>query len=307
MSRKGDSSAVGEFASLVEVAHELGNTDRAVPTVGRRSVAVGEGRTVSAVVWGCGAPELVFVHGGGQNARTWDLVAMALGRPALAIDLPGHGRSSWRADRDYGPVNNAVAVTAAVEQLAPRAGGVVGMSLGGLTAIHLAAIRPELVRRLVLIDVTPGSGRAARQMNRAQRGATALISGRRSFTSLEQMVALAVQASPRRPAAAVRRGVVHNSPQRPDGTWAWRYDLHDTDPKRSAAERDSLWNDVDRLSMPTMLVRGADSGFVTDGDLTELTRRIPRIRVETVAGAGHAVHSDQPWALTDLIRDFLPG
>ena len=51
---------------------------------------------------------MVLVHGGAQNAHTWDTVALAL-RPhgVLAVDLPGHGRSSWRADQAYDPVSNA--------------------------------------------------------------------------------------------------------------------------------------------------------------------------------------------------------
>ena len=69
--------------------------------------------TSSAIVWGDGDPEVVFLHGGGQNAHTWDSVVLALGRPALAIDLPGHGRSDRRDDRNYSPWHNAVAVAAA--------------------------------------------------------------------------------------------------------------------------------------------------------------------------------------------------
>ena len=46
---------------------------------------------------------MVFLHGGGQNAHTWDTVILGLGLPALAVDLPGHGRSAWREDGDYGP------------------------------------------------------------------------------------------------------------------------------------------------------------------------------------------------------------
>ena len=53
------------------------------------------GRTVSALVWGDAPAELVLIHGGGQNAHTWDTVALALDRPLVAIDLPGHGHSSW--------------------------------------------------------------------------------------------------------------------------------------------------------------------------------------------------------------------
>ena len=74
----------------------------------------------------------------------------------MALDLPGHGDSAWHDDADYRAETNAGAVAAALTQLAPDADAVVGQSLGGLTAIAVAAARPELVRRLVLVDISPG-------------------------------------------------------------------------------------------------------------------------------------------------------
>jgi esterase len=297
--------AADEFASLAEVADELGLDRGVIPAVRRISVPVGAGQQLSVVVWGEGEPEVVFLHGGGQNARTWDLVALHLGRPAIAIDLPGHGRSSWRPDRDYEPVRNAAAVAVVVERLAARARGVTGMSLGGLTLIRLASTCPDLVRRAVLVDVTPGSAQAAQRMTSEQRGATELTRGPRIFASLEQMVAAAVRASPRRPAAAVRRGVRHNARQLPDGTWTWRYDLREPQAGAAGPEIRALWDDLGSLTMPVLLVRGGDSAFVTAGDLAEVTRRLPSVRVEVVAAAGHAVQSDQPAALSKLIREFV--
>ena len=294
--------STAEFDSLTEAAGELGLDPGVVPPTERRDVDLGDGQHLSLIQWGGTDPELVFLHGGAQNAHTWDLVALGLGRPALALDLPGHGHSSWREDKDYGPFRNAEAVAAVIEKHAPDARGVVGMSLGGLTAIRLAAARPELVRRALLVDVTPGSADAVAAMSAVQRGAVALASGPRTFDSLDDMVNAAVKASPRRPASAVRRGVIHNSRQLPDGTWAWRYDLP---ARRSVEEMSGLWDDVDRLAMPVLLVRGGESGFVTDDDLAEAQRRLPSLRVETVPGAGHAVQSDQPAALTRLVREFL--
>jgi len=292
-----------EFASLTEAAAEVGLDRASVPPVSRRFVELPGSQHLSLLAWGAGEPELVLLHGGGQNAHTWDLVLLLLRRPAVAIDLPGHGHSSWRPDRDYGPVRNAAAIAAAVEQQAPRADAVIGMSLGGLTTIHLAAARPDLARRAVLVDVSPGSAQAAAAMTAQQRGAVQLTRGPRAFASREEMIDAAVAASPRRPASAVRRGVVHNSRQLPDGTWAWRYDRPNPDlPSRTA----ELWDDLARLSMPTLLVTGGDSGFVTAADRTELARRAPAVRVETVADAGHAVQSDQPAALAALIADFVP-
>lgn len=187
-----DASDPAEFDSLGEVAVELGLDEAIIPPVSRRSVQVGSEQQISVLVWGEDQPELVFLHGGGQNAHTWDLVIAALGRPAIAIDLPGHGHSSWRDDRDYGPATNAPATARIISELAPAAAGVVGMSLGGLTLIRLAASRPELVRRAIIVDVTPGSGIAHTRMTRSERGATQLISGPPSFESLEEMVDLAV-------------------------------------------------------------------------------------------------------------------
>jgi pimeloyl-ACP methyl ester carboxylesterase len=74
-----------------------------------------------------------------------------------------------------------------------------------------------------------------------------------------------------------------------------------------AAAAASWWAVFSRLDIPLMLVRGADSGFVTEQDLAEARRRQPGIRVETVPDAGHAVQSDQPRALSRLIRDFVSG
>jgi esterase len=297
-----DAGGRAEFVSLGEVADELGLDRAIIPPVTRRSVQVSPDQQVSVLIWGADDPELVFLHGGGQNAHTWDLVITALGRPAIAIDLPGHGHSSWRDDHDYGPIRNAPAIGRVISELAPAAVGVVGMSLGGLTLIRLAASQPELVRRAIIVDVTPGSGVAHARMTRSERGATQMISGPPSFASLEEMVDLAVQASPRRPASAVRRGVQHNTRQQADGNWTWRYD-----PQIGSAQggHAALWTDLPLLNMPVMLIRGGDSAFVTEDDLAEIIRLLPAMRVEVVPGAGHAVQSDQPTALAVLISDFL--
>jgi pimeloyl-ACP methyl ester carboxylesterase len=292
-----------EFSSLIDVAAELGLDRADLPTVVRRDVDAEP--PMSVLVWGEAEPELVFLHGGGQNAHTWDLVALQLDRPAIAIDLPGHGHSGWRADRDYGPLANAGPVATVIERLAPSAAAVVGMSLGGLTTIRLAAARPELVRRAVIVDVTPGSREATRAMTTEQRGATALIDGQRVFASREEMVEAAVRASPRRPASAVRRGVVHNSRQQPDGTWVWRYDVRDFSGERALAERRGLWDDLSSLRMPCLFVIGGESGFATAGDLDEVRRRVPSVHIESVPGAGHAVQSDRPKPLAELIEAFI--
>ncbi len=295
-----------EFGMLAENAVETGLPFSAPPPVARRTFTVTPGQKVSAIVWRGTLPELVLLHGGGQNAHTWDTVALALGRPLIAIDLPGHGHSGRRPDRNYGPWRNAEAVAAVLDQVHGRWPGrglaVVGMSLGGATAIRLAALRPDLVRRLVVVDVTPQVHDPVTQLSRTDRGAVALLSGPPAYDTFEAMADAAVAASPRRPRSAVERGVRHNSVQLPDGRWTWRHDLFDN--PQAVADFTRLWDDVAAICVPVMLVRGADSGFVRDADADRFRQVQPGLRVEVVRDAGHAVQSDQPLVLARLIEEF---
>lgn len=284
-----------EFAYLPENAAQAG-VSGPLPPVAR----IDRG-PLSALRWGTEPVKVVFLHGGGQNAHTWDTVILGLGLPALAIDLPGHGRSEWREDGDYGPALNAAAVEPVIRELAPEADLVVGMSLGGLTAMRLAVTAPDLVPKLVMIDVTPSAPERHEQMTQAQMGAVALVRGERSFPSFEAMVEVTVAASPHRSRESLQRGVFHNAKQLDDGTWTWRYDTF-----RSGDGFVGLWDDVPSLRTPTTLVRGAKSFFVNDDDAAEFGRTAPGFqRVIMVADSGHSVQGDQPRALVEILRSVL--
>jgi pimeloyl-ACP methyl ester carboxylesterase len=288
-----------EFGLFRENATEVGLPYDGPPTVERVSVEVAPGQRISALRWGTGEPELVLLHGGAQNAHTWDTVALALGRPLVAIDLPGHGRSDWRADKAYWPAENARAVAAAVRELAPNAAVVVGMSLGGLTALALATEAPELVRRLLLVDVTPGVDREKAS------AVVSFIAGPESFASFDEILDRTVLFNPTRSVSSLRRGILHNAHEQPDGTWAWRYDRFEIPEGTEMPDFGNLWDYVDAVDVPFMLVRGADSPVVSDDDVAELSRRRPAVRVEVVAAAGHSVQGDQPLELARLVEELL--
>ena len=291
-----------EFALLEGNAKEFGLPWSGPPAVERRFVELPGGQRVSALCWGSGPPELVLLHGGAQNAHTWDTLALALGRPLVALDLPGHGHSDWRDDADYGPERNAEAVAAAVSELAPEAELVVGMSLGGLTGCVLGAEHPRWVRRLAVVDVTPGvtPGKAKAIID--------FVRGPETFESFEQILERTVAHNPTRSEASLRRGILHNAKELPDGRWTWRYDRGwRASSEREAAAPDfgDLWRYVERIAAPLMLVRGGASPVVDDADVAELRRLQPGARVEVVAGAGHSVQGDRPLELAALLESFV--
>ena len=227
----------------------------------------------------------------------------------MAVDLPGHGHSSWRDDGAYAPENMAADVAVAVEQLAPAAKGVVGMSLGGLTSFALAASRPDLVRRLVVVDVTPGTTREK------AKAIIDFVSGPQSFPSFDELLQRTMEHNPTRSESSLRRGILHNAHQREDGSWAWNYDRVNRPPvapdgSPSPAEEDRLdngrlWDAVAEVRAPLLLVRGSLSPVVDDGDVAELLRRQPAAEVVVVEGAGHSIQGDKPVELAALIERFV--
>ncbi len=292
--------AYDEFAQLADNAAEVGLPWNGPPSVSRRVVELFDGRRMSALVWGEGGAEVVLLHGGSQNAHTWDTVALALGRPLAAVDLPGHGHSGWRPDHDYTVDNMADDVAAVIRRLAPKLRLVVGMSLGGLTALALSERYPDLVPRLLLVDVTPGVNAEK------SKAITDFVRGPERFADFDEILERTIQHHPGRSESSLRRGVRHNAMPDPDGGWTWRWDPH-----RPAGEADpaatfrGLWDAVDSLRAPLLLVRASASAVVDDDDEAEVRHRKPDARIEVVEGAGHSIQGDRPLELASLIAAEL--
>ncbi|MCB1256935.1 MAG: alpha/beta hydrolase [Microthrixaceae bacterium] len=293
-----------EFALLGDNCAEFDLPWDGTAHVERVETVLSDGRKSSAIKWGSGSPEVVFLHGGAQNAHTWDTVALMLRpRSLLALDLSGHGHSSWRADGSYNPRTNAVDAAATIDEHAPDARLIVAMSLGGLTANSLAATFPWLVERLVVIDVTPGVNRdKAADIH-------AFIEGPQSFASFTEIFDRTVMFNPTRSASSLRRGILHNAHRNADGTWEWNYDRSHVGDSGTPPEVErlpaDLWDDVSEIPAPYLLLRAADSPVVDDEDVAELLRRKPDARVEVVQASGHSIQGDQPAVLAGIIEREL--
>lgn len=286
-----------EMSMFHENAEEYGIPYDGPPVVERVHVEVARGRRLSALVWGDEPPEFVLLHGGAQNAHTWDTVALALGRPLVAIDLPGHGHSDGGRNGSFDLDANADDIATVVRQLAPDARCLVGMSLGGMTALALTHRHPELVRRLVLVDVTPGVDETK------SSSIAAFINGPESFPNFDELLARTIEFNPTRSESSLRRGILHNAEQRPDGSWVWRYRRFDEE--RGAPQFGSLWEAVSALQVPLLLVRGMrPQSVVDDADEAELRRRQPSARVIHVEEAGHSVQGDTPVELAGFLAEF---
>lgn len=295
-----------EFGLFGENVDEFGLGLSELPPVERvASPAPGARRMVSGLRWGADDPDIVFVHGGAQNAHTWDTVALAVARPALAIDLPGHGHSDWRDDGAYTPAHLADDIAGIVAERAADARAVVGMSLGGLAAMELATRHPHLVRSLVMVDITPGVNA------KKAKAVIDFVDGPQTFASFDDLLARTIEFNPTRSESSLRRGILHNARPTDDGSWQWRYDRRGHarstgDGAAPAGDGPSpLWDDFGAVACRLMLVRGSLSPVVDDDDVAEALRRQPDLELQVVDGAGHSVQGDRPVELAAVLTGWL--
>ncbi|HEY5272363.1 MAG TPA: alpha/beta hydrolase [Acidimicrobiales bacterium] len=294
-----------EFAHLESVATRRNINWSGAPKVRRRSFQNGSGLLISALQWGESDPEFVFFHGRGQNAHTWDTVILSLDRPSLAIDLPGHGRSSWRDDSDYRAEHIAPDLAVALEIGTAPPITLIGMSLGGLAAIRLTADRPDLIRGIGIVDVTPHFIPRRRPPGAELRVPAQLLAGGPVvYDTFDELVASVMAVIPSRSKASLEVSVRHNSMRLEDGTWTWSYDRRPAQPSDGPPSGATLWDDLSSIHAPMFLAVGGTSDHVVEEELEEFRRRQPSAHVDVVAGAGHSIQSDRPIELANLIGEL---
>ena len=255
--------------------------------------------------WGTpGLPPVVFLHGGGLNAHTWDLVCAALRRErhCVALDQRGHGESEWSPQMDYSIESHVGDLDAFVHTMGLDRFVLVGMSLGGANALAWAGQHSRRLAGLVLVDTGP------EVRTDGIRKIQAFTSEATPLDSVDQFVDRAMAFNPRRNRELLRRSLLHNLRRMPDGRFMWKYDQRHRgkiDPGASARRRELLWSAADTVECPTLVVRGAQSDVFHDEDAERLAARLRQGRWVRIEGAGHTVQGDNPADLLVALRAFL--
>ena len=304
-----------EFADITHRPGAVSLPDGGQPTVRRAWVNVPTGGHVSAVVWGKAQPEIVFLHDARRSARAWDEVAVEVGRPVVAVDLPGHGRSNWRRDGRYEPRKLAPGVAEAIRSFAPRARLVVGDGLGALTALALAQRHSALLPAVALVDTLPGAQSRAKEPPDGQFPAEGTAPGSRPtsggeaprrFATPEEARAALAGSRPGWPDPVLRQEVRTELEAEPDGRWAWRHHPGNLPDAASLAFDDpSLWSELAGLGGAAFLIRGEESARLAEADLAALSARAPRAHVIIVPRVTQDLVVEAPAALAARLLDLL--
>jgi pimeloyl-ACP methyl ester carboxylesterase len=255
------------------------------------------------------APPALLLHGGGQTRQAWGATTRTIagrGWRAIALDLRGHGESDWSEDGDYRLDTFAAdlrAVIAALDQ--PPV--IVGASLGGMTALRALTEQPPApAAALVLVDVAHRFDPAG-----AQRVVDFMMENPDGFTHPREASAAVARYLPHRPPPTDPDGISKNLRLR-DGRWHWHWDPRLLDgPSSLTSSRDRgeaagrRYVAVERLTVPTLLVRGAMSDVVSSDMAREFAELVPHAEVLEVERAAHMVAGDRNDRFGEAVVAFL--
>lgn len=258
--------------------------------------------TLNVELSGAGRP-LLLLHGFTGSAGTWKPLIDAL-LPhfrTIAPDLIGHGRSDSPPDAGRYRMERCVAdLLAMLDTLQVERADVLGYSMGGRVALHLAAAAPERVGALVLESSSPGiADPAERQARVAADVALAESIERAGLAAFvdrwERLPLFASQAAlPEATRARLHAQRLRNQP----------LGLANSLRGMGAGQQGSLWDRLASLDISTLLIAGAlDAKYrALAGEMLAI---LPNARAVIVTGAGHAVHLEQPQAFAKNVLEFL--
>lgn len=269
-----------------------------------RDVVLG-GLRIHYVDWGTrGHPTLLFLHGGGLTARTWDLVCLALrGRyRCLAMDQRGHGDSEWSPALEYGVEDHVGDIERFVEELCLDELVLVGHSMGAINALAYASSHSDRLAALVSIDAGP----EVRWGEGTERIADFVLASA-ELDSVDEFVQRAQSFNKLRDPRLLRTSLLHNLRRLPSGKWTWKYDRRPMRERLRALPSvlDALREKVPSIQCPTLVVRGASSDVFSDADAERFVALLPDGRWTRVEGAGHTVQGDEPRALAEALQEFF--
>lgn len=246
----------------------------------------------------------ICVHGLTRNGRDFDALAAALSDRyrVLCPDVAGRGESDWLDPGDYAYPQYCADMANLIARSGAGAIDWVGTSMGGIVGMILAAQPHSPIRRMVLNDVGPLIPKSAQDAIAETVADNPVFDGVEAAADYIARVNAGFGRLTREQWLGLARSAVR---VREDGKFVWKRDpaignSFVRQPRNDVA----LWPVWDMVRCPVLVLRGAESELLTAAVADEMTRRGPKARLLTVAGAGHA-----PALLTEgqiaPIRDFL--
>jgi len=244
--------------------------------------------------YGHGGGAVILLHGLFGSSDNWHFIAVRLSKDfrVFSLDQRNHGESPHSDEMSYPLMAGDVAEFLDARKIETAA--VIGHSLGGKTAMQFALQFPARVEKLVVEDMSP---RAYQPAHGKIMSALRALDLSKYQTRRQMEEALAPEIS----SLEMRRFLLKNLGRNHDGKFFWKINLPGIE-KNAAALRAAI-SSPKPFAKPALFVRGEKSNYLRDDE--EIHHLFPRVKIETIPGAGHWVHAEKPEEFTRAVLGFL--
>ncbi len=249
------------------------------------------------LVLGSSYRQVVFLHGLFGQGKNFSSIATALSDTATCrlVDLPNHGLSPWTEQFDLD--EQADLIAGWLTDTVPGPVALIGHSLGGKIAMRLALRHPQLVDRLMVVDISPARNEAAQSFD-------VLVAALRrlDLDHLTSRSGADLALTDEIPDDVVRRFLLQNLRHKGEH-WFWAANL---DLLGDSLHEVGGWPHIDATyDGPVFWVTGGRSPYVQPEHVDAMRELFPRTFQITLKRAGHWVHADDPGAFLEVCRRFL--
>lgn len=244
---------------------------------------------------GAGHP-LIILHGIFGSSDNWQSQAKVLAEKykVYLVDLRNHGNSFHADEFHYGLMSNDILALMEAEGLSEAS--ILGHSMGGKVAMHVACRFPEKIRQLIVVDIAPRHYLPHHQQIFEGFHSVQLSALKSRKEADEQMAAKIGD-------FGVRQFILKNLYRNKEGQFSWKLNLSVIE--KNIEQVGAALPEVYRFDKETLFIRGSKSDYIRDEDKATILKQFPKASIETVTGAGHWVHAEKPADLLAMVTDFL--
>lgn len=252
--------------------------------------------------WSTGTEACILIHGFGEGAYIWDNFAPSIAGlfRTLAVDLRGHGDSSWHPKGEYDVEGHVADVIQVIDTLRIERFVLIGHSLGGEIAIRIAAARPKSVIGLIIVDFGPDLN-----PEESDRVLTDFNDSIRTWNSVSEYGAWLQEHRPLVSPAMIRELSVGALRAHPDGGYRLKCDPALGTAKNREKRAAILWKMIASISLPVFVLRGIGSAVLSSDVAERMEKVLSNGRLRTITQAGHGVVVDNPREFADALYPFL--
>lgn len=253
---------------------------------------------------------LIILHGLYGYSDNWITIARKLSGKfqVYLVDQRNHGRSPHSAEHDYSVMANDLFELMMSENL--RQAWILGHSMGGKTAMLFAAMYPDMVTGLIVVDIGPGgyanidspSSQVLTHLNIVSALQGIDLKKYSSRVDIERELARTI------PSISIRQFLMKNVHRNTDNSFSWKLNV-DAISKNlplimGKIHLDKLKNNL-YPSFPILFIKGEFSDYINPEQQKLIKQYFSHAQLEEISGAGHWVHAEQPESFYNVISKFL--